>query len=88
MGASGAMLVSKTESYKGWAPRVEIKSTVGAGDSMVAGLVFALSKKQELRDVLSYGIACGTAATLNPGTQLSHPDDVNRLLNQIEIIKM
>jgi 6-phosphofructokinase 2 len=85
MGASGAILISKNESYRAKAPDVEIKSTVGAGDSMVAGIVYSLSKGLGLKETLQYGIACGTAATLNPGTQLSHPDDVSRLLKLIKV---
>ena len=85
MGPSGAVLISKRGSYRANAPDVKIKSTVGAGDSMVAGIVYSLANGNNLKEVLRYGIACGTAATLNPGTQLSHPDDVKQLLKLIEV---
>jgi 6-phosphofructokinase 2 len=45
------------------------KSTVGAGDSMVGGMVWALAQNKPLK-VLRWGVACGSAATMNEGTQL------------------
>ena len=87
LGASGAMLVSKEEAFKVSAPPVKIKSTVGAGDSMVAGIVFSISKGKKLYEALQYGIACGTAATLNAGTSLCKKEDVDRLYELIKMTK-
>ena len=70
MGAEGAWLISADEKYYVEAPRVEKKSTVGAGDSMVAGIAYALEKKLSLPEAIRWGVACGTAATMNSGTQL------------------
>jgi 6-phosphofructokinase 2 len=81
MGVSGAILVTKDIVHKVSSPIVKIKSTVGAGDSMVAGIVLSLAKGSNLKDALEYGVACGTAATMSPGTQLCNPADVNKLLN-------
>ena len=83
MGADGAMLVTARDSFRIKTPKVERKSTVGAGDSMVAGIVFSLSNGKNLKNALAYGIACGTAATLNPGTELCKKDDADRLYMQI-----
>ncbi|NUO02915.1 MAG: 1-phosphofructokinase family hexose kinase, partial [Saprospiraceae bacterium] len=58
---------------------VKKRSTIGAGDSMVAGMVWALSAGKSPREMAQIGVACGTAATLNPGTELFHPEDVWRL---------
>lgn len=84
MGPDGAMLVTASEEMVIPSPRVERKSTVGAGDSMVAGIVFALSKKHTLLDAVRYGVACGTAATMNPGTELCRKEDVERLYPLIQ----
>ena len=83
MGALGAMLITKEHVYKATAPAVKRKTTVGAGDSMVAGIVFYISQKKTLNESLRFGIACGTAATLNPGTSLCKKEDVERLYEQI-----
>lgn len=79
MGAKGALLVTADIAEHVAAPDVKIKSTVGAGDSMVAGIVFGLSKNKTFREALQYGVACGTAATMNEGTALCHVDDVELL---------
>lgn len=80
MGTSGATLLTRKETYHIAAPMVRRKSTVGAGDSMVAGLVLSLSRGENLHTALEYGVACGTAATMNMGTQLCNYQDVKKLL--------
>ena len=84
MGASGAMLVTKEEVFTSPSPTVKRKSTVGAGDSMVAGMVIALSNGWGWKDVLQYGIATGTATTMNPGTELCKKEDVERLYEMLK----
>ena len=79
MGAMGAMLVTKEQVYKVAAPIVKRRSTVGAGDSMVAGIIFYLFRGKSLIEAMQYGVACGTAATMNSGTELCKKDDVERL---------
>ena len=65
-------------------PKVEKKSTVGAGDSMVGGMVWALSQNKTLKEVIQMGVCCGSAATMNEGTQLFKAEDVINLLDEIE----
>lgn len=84
MGEKGAALITKNENYHVAPPHVKRKSTVGAGDSMVAGLVLALSKQQPLKEVLEYAVACGTAATMNAGTELCKKEDVEMILQTME----
>jgi 6-phosphofructokinase 2 len=79
MGPDGAWLVSNDRKYFAPAPPVEKKSTVGAGDSMVAGITYQLQKGSSLREALQFGIACGSAATMNDGSQLFKADDAREL---------
>ena len=81
MGAAGAILVTKDVVINSPSPFVKRRSTVGAGDSMVAGMVLAFSRGLSLREVLQYGIAAGTAATMNMGTQLCQKGDVEKLFD-------
>lgn len=83
LGAQGALLVTKKEVKHIPAPPVQKKTTVGAGDSMVAGMVWALHQGKSPREMAQLGVACGSAATLNQGTELFHQKDVDRLLNWI-----
>ncbi|MDU0370580.1 1-phosphofructokinase family hexose kinase [Hymenobacter endophyticus] len=79
LGPQGACLVSQNSIDHVPAPAVKKRSTVGAGDSMVAGLVHGLSTGLSLPEVARLGVACGSAATMNPGTELFRKDDVDRL---------
>ena len=65
-------------------PGVIRKSTVGAGDSMVAGIVYYLSIGKTIHEAAQYGVACGTAATMNPGTELCRKVDVEKLYLEIK----
>lgn len=81
LGAKGAMLLDKDNIFHAQAPKVPKRSTVGAGDSLVAGITWSLSQGKSLEEALKFGVACGTAATMNPGTNLFKPEDVQKLLS-------
>lgn len=83
MGGDGAWLVTKEEKYFVAAPPVTPKSTVGAGDSMVAGITHALHKNLSLQEALQWGVACGSAATMNEGTELFKLSDAQHLYQLI-----
>jgi 6-phosphofructokinase 2 len=78
LGAQGACLITRDQEDHIAAPAVRRRSTVGAGDSMVAGVVHALAQGQPLREAARLGVACGTAATMNPGTELFHRTDAEK----------
>nr|WP_294927698.1 1-phosphofructokinase family hexose kinase [uncultured Flavobacterium sp.] len=84
LGPQGAVLVTKDEYEFVPAPNVAKKSTVGAGDSMVGGMVWALSQNKSLKEVIRWGVACGSAATMNEGTQLFKFEDANRLFEWLK----
>jgi 6-phosphofructokinase 2 len=86
MGASGAMMVTIDDVVKMRPPVVPVKSKVGAGDSMVAGIVWALSNGEDLRTAVRYGIASGSATVMQAGTQLAHVDDVMRIVKRIAVV--
>ena len=88
LGAQGAMLVTSDLVKHFNPPFVKRKSTVGAGDSMVAGIVFSLLRGVSLTEAIRYGVACGTAATLNPGTALCRKEDVDNLYEDVIISDM
>lgn len=84
MGADGAMLITATEHFQTVAPKAPVLSTVGAGDSMVAGMLAALTKGWGWEQVLQYGVAAGSAATLHKGTELCSLSDTERIFAQIK----
>ncbi|MDO3628240.1 1-phosphofructokinase family hexose kinase [Mucilaginibacter sp. BT774] len=79
MGGNGAALVTEQEIVEVPQPPVKVKSTVGAGDSLVAGVVYGLYQNYSLPDAARFGVACGSAATMNPGTELCNRADAERI---------
>jgi 6-phosphofructokinase 2 len=85
MGAAGAILVTKERVQQMIPPAVKRKSTVGAGDSMVAGIVLRLWQGKPITDAVKYGVACGTAATMNAGTALCNKEDAEKIYPSIRV---
>ena len=80
LGHLGAVLVHAGGTRFLPALDIEAKSAVGAGDSFVATMLFALASGHPAETAFRWGIAGGAASVLNPGTGLAHPDDIARLL--------
>ena len=85
MGAMGAMYVSEARTLYAPALRVEARSTVGAGDAMVGGMLLGLQKSGDMAQAFRYGIAAGAASVMTEGTQLIHPEDFERLVSQVKV---
>jgi len=85
LGAEGAMLVTADECWLAQALQVPVASTVGAGDSFLAGLVWALDAQPDLRHALATATAAGAAAVMGEGTTLCDAVQVQRLLGQVRI---
>ena len=85
MGEMGAMYVSADKTLFAPALRVEIKSTVGAGDAMIGGMLLGYSKEKDMAKAFRYGIAAGAASVMTAGTQLIVKEDFERLLDMAKI---
>lgn len=83
LGAAGVLTITRDDLFRFHAPTVRPVSKIGAGDSLVAGIVLKLHEGASLREAVRYGVACGTAAVLTPGSSPCRPEDVQRLLGQI-----
>jgi 6-phosphofructokinase 2 len=84
LGADGAMLVSADQAWHAPGLRVPVASAIGAGDSLVGGMVWALDQQLgdealDLVAALRTGLAASAAALRSPGTALADPADVARL---------
>ncbi len=84
LGSGGAVLTTADEHQHVRAPTVNIRSKVGAGDSTVAGLVFALSQGKPLDEALRFGVAAGSAAVMTGGTELCRREDTERLYREMQ----
>lgn len=76
LGARGAVLVTADGAWAAPAPRIRVASTVGAGDSSLAGYILAESTDARPADRLTHAIRYGAAAASLPGTQLPAPHDL------------
>ena len=85
LGARGVFWMSASERGRLVAPAVPVKSTVGAGDSMVAGIVLSLVRGRTLGEAIRFGVAAGAASVMNPGTQLCRAEDVERLYAEVGV---
>ncbi|HUF26010.1 MAG TPA: 1-phosphofructokinase [Gemmatimonadaceae bacterium] len=83
MGAEGAVCVQSGRAWRVIAPRVERRSTVGSGDSMVAGLAVALARGDDLLEGMRLGTAAGAATAMTPGTGLGTAEGIAQLLPQV-----
>jgi 6-phosphofructokinase 2 len=80
LGARGAFMASVSGIVYQASPSIPVRSTIGAGDSMVAGLIYGFSHGLALQDVLRYGVACGAATTMTEGTALATKASIERVL--------
>ncbi len=79
------MVVSADQVWRARALQVNVQTTVGAGDSYVGGMVWALARGDNLVKAFQYGMASGAAALLTPGTSLSQAADVHHVLPQVVV---
>ncbi|MDZ7703023.1 MAG: 1-phosphofructokinase family hexose kinase [Trueperaceae bacterium] len=79
LGAGGALLVTDDSHHYVRSPTVPIKSKVGAGDSMVGGIVLGLARGLSVLEAVRFGVAAGAAAVMTPGTELCRREDTEQL---------
>ncbi len=83
MGKGGALLQTPQGSWRVESPRIQEKNPIGAGDSMVGGLVWALTQGRGLKESLAWGVASGAASASLPGTEVGSRPLVESLLAQV-----
>ncbi len=84
MGARGALLAHRGGVVRLPTPKVAVRSAVGAGDSFVGGMTWALAEGWPVEDAFRLGIAAGAAAVMTTGLRLCQRADVIRLYGAIE----
>lgn len=83
LGAKGAILATGKNATHFPALKVSAQSSIGAGDSLVAGIVYSLSLGKSLEEALLYGLACGSATLKSPGTELLIKKDADLLYKKL-----
>lgn len=79
LGSAGAMIVEAEGCRRLRAPTMPVRSKVGAGDSMVGGIVLGLVRGYSLVEAVRFGVAAGAAAVKSEGTELCRREDADAL---------
>lgn len=87
-GPRAAYGISADEVWVATPPAIEAQSAVGAGDSMLGGVLWQLSCGARLEEALAWGVASGAATAMTPGTELCHLRDVKVLLEQVKLRRL
>ena len=82
-GGAGALLVASGHTFVARPPKITPLSTVGAGDSAIAGFLYAASEGLPAMDCLRTAVAFGTAACLTEGTNPPKKEDVAQILPEV-----
>lgn len=85
LGKQGALLINGQRAWLAASPEIVERNPIGAGDSMVAGLVWGLSQGHGMPEALCRGIACGAATASQSGTSVGSLAQVNELLSQVSL---
>ena len=88
LGSEGALAVTEKESFQARPPVLKMRSTIGAGDALLAGLLAELSRGKNLADALRMGVAAGSASVLYPGTSFAPPAKISEIYGQVQVSKI
>ncbi|EGT5659493.1 6-phosphofructokinase II [Cronobacter dublinensis] len=84
LGPQGALGVDGSDCVQVVPPPMKSQSTVGAGDSMVGAMTLRLAQDAPLLDMVRYGVAAGSAATINQGTRLCSQENTDRIYHWLK----
>lgn len=85
LGAGGLVVATPTAGVWVKPPAVTIRNPVGAGDALVAGLVWALSHHRDLADCARWAVACGTAAAMREGVTNGTLEEIAAVHDRVEV---
>lgn len=88
MGANGAALISNDMVLRADALKVNVKSAVGAGDSMVGGFIYSYDRFADPIKAFRYAMACGAAAVTTEGTEVFSKEFAMDLYKEVVITDM
>jgi len=88
LGGDGALFLEKDRAYRAKSVKVEVKSTVGAGDSVVAAMAYGLEKGLPTEEIIPLAMAMGAASVMQSGTQAPDRELVLDLSKQAEFAEI
>ena len=88
LGSKGAMLCCTKGCYMVSAPKINVLSTIGAGDSSIGGFCAAAVEGLDYSDMLCYAVSFGSATCMTEGTRPPKAEDVQKLLRQLKVVTL
>ena len=88
LGSRGALFVTREEAFHAMAPQVKVMNKVGAGDSLIAGVVLGLYRKMPLKEAAKLGIAASSSAVMREAPRLCLKKDISSLMKHVIIRDM
>ncbi|MDQ2676018.1 MAG: PfkB family carbohydrate kinase, partial [Actinomycetota bacterium] len=88
MGEAGAVFVDGDNALRARPPKVPVRSTVGAGDAMVAGLVYGMIRDLLLEEAARFATASGAYAVTRVGSGIENPEEHRNLMSRVEIERL
>ncbi|CZR75342.1 tagatose-6-phosphate kinase [Clostridium novyi NT] [Clostridioides difficile] len=88
LGGEGSFLACDTGTYQARVPRIDAVNTVGCGDSMIAGFALGFAEGLPIESVLRKASAISAAAALREETGFFVKEDMERILPDVQIIKL
>ncbi|MBN2554992.1 MAG: 1-phosphofructokinase family hexose kinase [Anaerolineales bacterium] len=86
LGGDGALAVLAERTYRIPPLTLEVVSTAGAGDAVLAGMAVSLAEGIPLEEGLRLGFAAAGAVMLTPATADCRKEDVDRLIDQVQLV--
>ncbi len=87
LGRAGAVYVNRDHAYEAHVPDVKVISTIGAGDSTVAGFIAAAAEGKSDRECFAEAQSYGCAACMSDGTLPPTPENIAYVRGEVEIIE-
>lgn len=88
LGSKGSMIMNHQEAYRVYPFPIIPKSTVGAGDSMVAALVYCILEQKSFEEFARWTTTAGTVTAAKSGTQVCTLIEVQELINEVKCLKI
>ncbi len=85
LGSKGSLLITKDSVFKAEVPKLTVKSTVGAGDSFVAGIAYSVLNKKSDKETLKFASTIGSASCLTENTALIETSDLEMIYENTKV---
>ncbi|MCE5199135.1 MAG: 1-phosphofructokinase [Armatimonadota bacterium] len=88
LGKQGAVACYKSMIYYATPPNVKPISSIGSGDSLIAGMLSVLDCGGGIEDALRAGCAAGAATAMSNGADIGTKEDVDKLISEVKIMRV